>query len=233
MYPENSGVALAWKSKAREETSKLFNLFLETFGGTGSANFRGVRIEDIAIVEDVVQTDIFLYEIDLLDGSMIGDLAKRSVGKHSNTVRLLLYKRHICHFSKINALSNAYRCASCNQLIKTIQHLELFLTTGKEQIKRVFARNVYQQREKPFNKVDSFSIPYSDDQKFFRNMAMFDFESICVQEDNFCDTETTAWISKNVRLYVSFLSNMVQQPIFFANPITALWLSHLLMLPTG
>ena len=32
---------------------------------------------------------IFLYDIDIVEGSMIKELARRSVGKHSTTVQLL------------------------------------------------------------------------------------------------------------------------------------------------
>ena len=46
-------------------------------------------MEDIAAVDDIVRAEKFLYGIDIVDGSMIGELARRSVGKHPITVRLL------------------------------------------------------------------------------------------------------------------------------------------------
>ena len=45
---------------------------------------------------------------------------------------------------------------------------------------------------------------------------MFDFESICVQEDTFRDTNTT-WILKHVPISVSISSNLVEEPIFICN----------------
>ena len=110
-------------------TSNLFNLFLEKTGGTDPANFRGSHLQDIAIVEDIVQADIFLYVIDIVNGSMIGELAMRSIGKHSNTVRLFRDNSHICHVSDINSLFKAYRCPSRDQFIRRAQHLEQHLTT--------------------------------------------------------------------------------------------------------
>ena len=47
---------------------------------------------------------------------------------------------------------------------------------AKKRIKQVFPKNVYQLREILFDKLDSFNIPYSDDQKLFQNIATFDFE---------------------------------------------------------
>ena len=58
------------------------------------------------------QADIYLYDIDIVDVSMIGELARRNVGKHSNTDRFLRYINHTWHLSNINALFKVYRCSS-------------------------------------------------------------------------------------------------------------------------
>ena len=76
---------------------------------------------------------------------------------------------------------------------------------------------MYQLRETLFEKLDSFNVPYSDDKKLFKNMAITDFDTNCVQEDNVRDTETTTWVSKQVLISVSFLSNLIEQPIFLCN----------------
>ena len=76
-------------------------------------------------------------------------------------------------------------CPLCDQFINTAGKLEQNLTTCKERVKHVFTKNVYQLRETLFDKLDSLNIPYSDDQKLLKNTAIFDFESICVQEDNY------------------------------------------------
>ena len=49
---------------------------------------------------------------------------------------------------------------------------------------------------------------------FLKNLAMFDFESICVQEKSFKDTKTTTWIGKHVPISVTISSNLVEEPIF-------------------
>ena len=71
-----------------EETSKLFNLFVEKTSGTDPANSRGVFMEDIAVVEDIVQVDFFLYDIDVVDGSVIGEVARQCVVKYFNAMQL-------------------------------------------------------------------------------------------------------------------------------------------------
>ena len=46
---------------------------------------------------------------------------------------------------------------------------------------------------------------------------MFDFESICVREDSYKQTETTTWIGKHVPISVSISSNLILEPIFLCN----------------
>ena len=81
----------------------------------------------------------------------------------------------------------------------------------------MFFPKTYQPRETLFDNLDSFNIPYSDDQKLFDNMAIFHFESICVQEDKFRDTDTATWIGKHVPISVSISSNLSEQPIFLCD----------------
>ena len=81
-----SGSHIHGNEGLEDETSELFNLFLEKTGGTEPANFRGVCMEDIAPVEDNIQVDVFLYDNNIINGSMIGELARISIRKSSNTV---------------------------------------------------------------------------------------------------------------------------------------------------
>ena len=67
-----------------------------------------------------------------------------------------------------------------------------------------------------FEKLGSFKILYREDQKLFKNLAVFDFESICVEEETYKETETTKWIGKHNPISVSVSSNLIAEPIFFA-----------------
>ena len=130
-------------------------------------------MEDFAAAEDIVPADIFLYHIDNLDGSKIGELSRRSVRKYFNTVRLLPYNSRICCVSKIITLFKTYRCPSFDHFIKAAHNLEQQVTTCKK-IEHVFPGNMYQLRETLFDKLNSFHIFYFDDRKLFKNMEIFD-----------------------------------------------------------
>ena len=75
--------------RLEEETSKLFNPFSPN-------QFQEVHLNDIPFVEDLLTLNIVLYDIDNVDGNIVGEIARRSVQKYKNTVRLLRYNNHMC-----------------------------------------------------------------------------------------------------------------------------------------
>ena len=72
--------------------------------GLSADLFQGVHLNDIHFVEDLLTLNILLYDIDIVDGNIIGELARRSVQKYENTVRLLRYNNHICYVNNIDAV---------------------------------------------------------------------------------------------------------------------------------
>ena len=58
---------------------------------------------------------------------------------------------------------------------------------------------------------------YREDQKLFKNFAVFDFESVCVNEETYEETETTKRIRKDVHISVSISSNLMPEHIFLCN----------------
>ena len=76
---------------------------------------------------------------------------------------------------------------------------------------------MYQLRETLFDKLDSFDIQYTDDQRLSTNLAVFDFESIRIPEEKIKNAETTTWIGEHVPISVSISSNLIAKPIFLCN----------------
>ena len=97
----------------------------------------------------------------------------------------------------------SFRYSTCDTIFSKNGNLERPLITCSERVKHIYPTNVHQLRETLFEKLDSFNIPYKEDQKLFKNLAVFDFESICVQEETYKKTETTKWIGEHVPISVS------------------------------
>ena len=62
------------------------------------------------------------------------------------------------------------------------RNLERHLARCSERVKHMYTENVYQLRETLFDKLDPFDNQKPDDQKLFLNLAVFDFESICIPQ---------------------------------------------------
>ena len=54
-----------------EETSKLFNLFINKMDARSPNHFQGVHMNDIPFVEDLLTLNILLYDIDIVDENII------------------------------------------------------------------------------------------------------------------------------------------------------------------
>ena len=117
----------------------------------------------------------------------------------------------------INALFKAFRCPTCDTYFQKTGNLERHLVSCSERVKHIYPKNVYELRETIFDKLDSFDLQYTDDQRLFANLAVFDFESICIPEEKFKNTETTTWIGKHIPISVSISSNVITKPIFLCN----------------
>ena len=67
-------------------------------------------MNDIPIVKDLLTLNILLYDIHIVYGNIIVELARRSMQKYNNTVRLLRYNNHICY------VSNSFSSFSLSEL---------------------------------------------------------------------------------------------------------------------
>ena len=157
--------------RLKEETSKLFNLFINNLDGLSADQFQGVHMNDIPFVEDLLTLDLVLHDINIVDGNIIGELARGSLQKCENTVRLPRYNNHISYVNNINADFQSFRCPICDTIFNRIFILERHLTKCSERVKNVFPKNVYQTQETLFDNLDFFGIEYTDEQTLSKNLA--------------------------------------------------------------
>ena len=100
--------------RLEEETSKLFNLFLINSTNPDPSKFQGVCMDDIPSVEGIVGINIFIYDIDLIDGAMVGELARRSIKKHEKNIQLIRYNAHICYVDNIHTFFKTFCSPTCD-----------------------------------------------------------------------------------------------------------------------
>ena len=66
---------------------------------------------------------------------------------------------------------------------------ERHLTTCSERVKNVHLKDRISNSRKSLDKLDSFGIKYTSEQKLVKILAIFDFKSICVQQETFNDKQ--------------------------------------------
>ena len=116
-----------------------------------------------------------------------------------------------------NAVFQSFRSPDCDTFFNRTIILERHLTTCSEREKNVCPKNVYQTQKTLFDKLNCFGIEYTYEQNFLKNLVIFDFESICVQEESFKDTNTTKWMGEQVPISVSVSSSLVKEPVCICN----------------
>ena len=214
---QSSCSAFIWQREIGRGNIQNFQPLPEQCGEADPSKTQGVHMTDIPKVEEMLQLNIFLYDIDFVDGELIGEPARRRIQKFEKSVKLLGYNNHICYVSNMNSFFKSFRCSTCDTIFTKTGNLERNLITCSERVKHNYPKNVYQLRETLFEKLDSFNIPYKKDQKLVKNLAVFDFESICVKEETYKETETTKWIGNHAPISVSISSNLIPEPIFLCN----------------
>ena len=58
-------------------------------------------------------------------------------------------------------------------------------------MKHIYPKNVCELRENLFKKLEGLNLPVSEDNKLLNNLAIFDFQSICVPTEELKETQTT------------------------------------------
>ena len=94
-------------------------------------------------VEEMLQFSIFLYDIDFVDGNLIGELARRSIQKIEKNVKRLRYNTHVCYVNDMNSFFQSFRCSTCDTVFSKAGNLERRLITCSERVKHIYPKNVY------------------------------------------------------------------------------------------
>ena len=101
------------------QATKIFHNFV-TASGCDAENFTGVSFDQIPIIEKLIKQNVFIYDFDIEDGEIIGELVRRSVERYHENLKLLRYNNQICYVNDIKKLFKKFRCPSCD-VFSTIQ----------------------------------------------------------------------------------------------------------------
>ena len=138
---------------------------------------------------------------DIEDGNFVGELARRSIEMYEKNINLMRYNNHICYVDDINTFFKRFRCPNCDTLIRRAGNFHRLVKSSKDRIHHIYPKSAYTLRETLFGKLDGFGIGYEEEKKLFKNLAVFDFESIWVPSNELKNTNTTTW-QENMNPYL-------------------------------
>ena len=173
----------------------MFTLFQQKNAGTDPAIFQGVPLWYskcgglVSSKHDPVK-EIFRQWTNHWTASC--EKCRRAI-QHCRTI---MYTSHLCWITDISVHIEDYRCPSCDTSCSIASTWEHHSATCSGRAKHVYPKNVYQLQETLFGKLDSFGLPLQTFRSFSRktSFSIFQFEQICLEDDDFKYTESTIWI---------------------------------------
>ena len=129
--------------------------------------------------------NIFIYDFDIQEGKFL----RRSNRKFVETVKLLRFKYYTIHTNHIDNFIKCFRCPSCDTFFKRSEFLNKHILSCKDRMRHIYPKNVYELQKTLFEKLERFNFPVFEDNKLFKNLAIFDFESISVPTEGLKETQ--------------------------------------------
>ena len=72
------------------KATKIFHGFV-TASNCDPESFTGVSFDQIPIIEELIKQNIFIYDFDIEDGEIFGELVRQSVERYDENIKLLRY----------------------------------------------------------------------------------------------------------------------------------------------
>ena len=115
----------------------------------------------------------------------------------------------------MNSFFKSFSCSTFDTIFSKTVNLGRHLITCSERVRHIYPKNVYQLRETLCEKLDSFNIPYREYQKLFKNLAVFDFESICNKEETYKKLKVQNGLEKMSLYQFQFRQTYYPNPLIF------------------
>ena len=116
--------------------NKLFCAFLHE-SGHDAINFRGLSNDHLVVVESAINHNIFIYNIDIVDGDFNGELPRRSIEMYEKNINLLRYNNHIRYVDDTSTFFKQFRCPSCDTFVQKAGDFNRHVKTCKHRIQHV------------------------------------------------------------------------------------------------
>ena len=141
-------VHLYGSSELEINAKNLFNAFLHE-SGQDAINFRGVSIDHLVFVENARKHNIFIYDIDIVDGDFVGELARRSIEMYE---KILIYYVSTTTYAMWMILTHSFNDSVVPVAIRSFRKREIS-TVMLKRVKieyRIFTQRVCRHCVRPY-----------------------------------------------------------------------------------
>ena len=145
--------------------------------------------------------------------SLTVELSHQSSQLFSDTISLLQNDKHICWTKNIDKLLKNYRGRICDKFWSQSFNFQRHNRNCSERITHRYPTSPQQLNETIFEKMRNLDIGVEN--YFFKNLVVFDFESITVHDPSLNHTDSTTFNGKHVSMSVSIHYNPIWEPSFF------------------
>ena len=149
-----------------------------------------------------MQKNYFTYDFDIQEGEYVRNQSRRIIGRFDKTVKLLRFNNHVIHTNDIDSFFKYFECPSCDILFEKFHNFNKYLLRCKDRVRHVYPKNGYELHNTLFEKLEESNLPISEDNKLFNNLAIFDFESICVPTEELKEKQTRIGKCSNFSLCI-------------------------------
>lgn len=204
------------------------SLFKDYYGHCPEANYEGVEIEELTLLERHFKLSINVYNIGEEDQVT---LERNSGALYETIINLNLYSQNeINHFSliiQIHNVTKVVRCGDCGRFfteLKRKKRHDLVCNKGKETME--FIGGVFQPKATVFQDMEDIGIVVPHHLRFFPFFLFYDFETYLIESTSDKQANSNLQIlGEHQLLSISVIGSEEEQPTFI--PVTGTTLEAL------
>ena len=174
------------------------------------ADFKGVTLGDLVVLEQVLvfSLDVYMYDLQESEaGDIAARLVRRSPYSFEDTMNLNFYEDHFSYVSDMEKYSHNYLCSKCDLLWKRVGMLHRHERTCTGSVTYKYHGDVYHTALTVFDRIEDEGIEVPEEDRYYPYRATYDTE-VVLQPTDKQRSEKLEWTSHHVLLRISVCSNV-------------------------
>ena len=179
-----------------------------THGTISKKDFSGVKLEELPKFEEVFAINVNIYSLDENDKATA---IYKSAGLYEDTLYLDKYLNHVSYISNFKAYANKFSCRKCQQFFDRSNNCNRHELICDDSARLKYPGGFHSSTKNVFEQLTDLGIDVAEPDRYHREFAVYDFESMLVPHNKPTGPQTTV-LSKHLPISVSVCSTISQSP---------------------